>query len=142
MHALSRWKFSTRQAGFTLAEIMVACAVISVGLVAVAIGLGRQNQQYLIGKALDHEAERDIAAEIGGTDGIDSVLELLTMRLGPDEVLVAARVDLSAGRSGDEFEQVADEIDLRIQQAFPQVRHVFIDPTSPAAAPEAGRLSG
>lgn len=40
MHALIRWKFSTSQAGFTLAEIMVTCAVISVGLVAVATGFG------------------------------------------------------------------------------------------------------
>ncbi|HME92902.1 MAG TPA: prepilin-type N-terminal cleavage/methylation domain-containing protein [Methylomirabilota bacterium] len=40
MHVLIKWKFSTSQAGFTLAEIMVACAVISVGLVAVATGFG------------------------------------------------------------------------------------------------------
>jgi prepilin-type N-terminal cleavage/methylation domain-containing protein len=40
MHALNRWKFGDSRAGFTLAEIMVACAVISVGLVAVATGFG------------------------------------------------------------------------------------------------------
>jgi prepilin-type N-terminal cleavage/methylation domain-containing protein len=40
MQALSRWTSSASQAGFTLAEIMVACAVISVGLVAVATGFG------------------------------------------------------------------------------------------------------
>ena len=40
MGALIGWKFSDSQAGFTLAEIMVACAVISVGLVAVATGFG------------------------------------------------------------------------------------------------------
>lgn len=40
MRALMRWKSSTSQAGFTLAEIIVACAVISVGLVAVATGFG------------------------------------------------------------------------------------------------------
>ena len=40
MHALIRRNSNTRQAGFTLAEIMVACAVILVGLVAVATGFG------------------------------------------------------------------------------------------------------
>jgi prepilin-type N-terminal cleavage/methylation domain-containing protein len=40
MHVWSRRKCHTSQAGFTLAEIMVACAVISVGLVAVATGFG------------------------------------------------------------------------------------------------------
>ena len=40
MHALSRSKSRAAEAGFTLAEILVACAIISVGLVAVATGFG------------------------------------------------------------------------------------------------------
>jgi prepilin-type N-terminal cleavage/methylation domain-containing protein len=40
MHALNRLKARTGQAGFTLAEILVACAIISVGLVAVSMGFG------------------------------------------------------------------------------------------------------
>ena len=40
MHALSRLKSRSGEAGFTLAEILVACAIISVGLVAVATGFG------------------------------------------------------------------------------------------------------
>ena len=40
MHALSRLKSRSQQAGFTLAEILVACAVIAVGLIAVATGWG------------------------------------------------------------------------------------------------------
>ena len=40
MHAPNRLKSCAGQAGFTLAEILVACAIISVGLVAVSMGLG------------------------------------------------------------------------------------------------------
>ena len=40
MYALRRLKIRSGQAGFTLAEIMVACAVISVGLIAVSTGFG------------------------------------------------------------------------------------------------------
>jgi prepilin-type N-terminal cleavage/methylation domain-containing protein len=40
MHALRRLKIRCGQAGFTLAEVMVACAIISVGLVAVSAGFG------------------------------------------------------------------------------------------------------
>jgi prepilin-type N-terminal cleavage/methylation domain-containing protein len=40
MHAFRRLKIRSGQAGFTLAEIMVACAVISVGLIAVSTGFG------------------------------------------------------------------------------------------------------
>jgi prepilin-type N-terminal cleavage/methylation domain-containing protein len=40
MYALSRLTSRSGQAGFTLAEILVACAIISVGLIAVATGFG------------------------------------------------------------------------------------------------------
>jgi prepilin-type N-terminal cleavage/methylation domain-containing protein len=40
MHALSRLQSRRGQAGFTLAEILVACAIISVGLIAVSAGFG------------------------------------------------------------------------------------------------------
>jgi len=40
MHALSRLKSRCGQAGFTLAEILVALAIISVGLIAVSAGFG------------------------------------------------------------------------------------------------------
>lgn len=112
----------------------IASLLIGGLLVVVAIGLGRQNQQYLIGKAVDREVHDALSAEITRTDGIDGLVELLTMRLGPDDVLVAARVDLGSGGSGDDFEQIADEVDERIQRTFPEVRHVFIDPTPPPEA--------
>ena len=54
------------------------------------------------------------------------------MRLGYDQVLVTARVDLAEGRSGEEFELIADRIDSEIQERFPEVRHVFLDPTPPS----------
>jgi cation diffusion facilitator family transporter len=107
----------------------IASLLIGALLVGVAVGLGRQNQQYLIGKAVSEKVERAIAQEIRDGTGIDGLHELLTMQLGPDEVLVAARVDLDDEHSGTEFEQLADEIDNRIQQRFPEVRHVFLDPT-------------
>lgn len=40
MHPLNRLKRRSGEAGFTLAEILVACAIISVGLIAVATGFG------------------------------------------------------------------------------------------------------
>jgi cation diffusion facilitator family transporter len=107
----------------------LASLAIAVLLVGVAYGLGRQNQQYLIGKAASPELRRGISEAISGAEGVDSVLELLTMRLSPDQVLVAARVDLADHLSPEQLEESADEIDDLIRAKFPEVRHVFLDPT-------------
>jgi cation diffusion facilitator family transporter len=107
----------------------VASLAIAVLLVLVAYGLGRQNMEHLIGKAVAPDMQRGIADLIRSTDGVDGVLELLTMRLAPDQVLVAARVDLTSDFTPEELEEAADEVERRIREEFPEVRHVFLDPT-------------
>jgi cation diffusion facilitator family transporter len=107
----------------------IASLAIAVLLICVAYGLGRQNQQYLIGKAASPDLQREVADAIAAAEGVDRVLELMTMRLSPDEVLVAARVDLADHLSPEEIERAADEIDERVKERCPQVRHLFLDPT-------------
>jgi cation diffusion facilitator family transporter len=107
----------------------IASLAIGVLLIGVAYGLGRQNQQYLIGKAASPELQSDIADAIDEAEGVDSVLELMTMRLSPEQVLVAARVDLADHLTPEQIERAADEIDDLVRERFPEVRHLFLDPT-------------
>ena len=106
-----------------------ASIAIGVLLVIVALRLGMDNRELLIGRAAD---KRDLAAireTIEASDGVDDVIELLTMHLGPDNLIVAARVSLADGLSSDNAEDLADRIDHRLRERVPEVSHVFIDPT-------------
>jgi cation diffusion facilitator family transporter len=106
-------------------------ASIAIGLllVVVAYQLGKDSKDGLIGQAIDAEEQQLIDAEIRSTPGIDEVIEVQTMHLGPDSVIVAARVafsdDISAGRAED----IAGDIDQRLRERLPVHPHVFIDPT-------------
>jgi cation diffusion facilitator family transporter len=106
-------------------------ASIAIGLllVGVAFTLGQQNMRALIGQALPQEVQDSIRRTIVESPGIDSLVELLTMRMSPEEVLVAARVDLDDTASVDELEKAAEEVERRVREAHPEVRHVFLDPT-------------
>ena len=67
----------------------------------------------------------------------DRLLDLMTMYLGPDRLIVAARVDFGGDISADQAEEIADEIDKRLADRLPQASHVFLDPTRrPSAAPQ------
>jgi cation diffusion facilitator family transporter len=106
-----------------------ASIAIGVLLVIVAVRLGLDNRELLIGRSAD---PRDLAAIreiIENSDGIDDLLELLTMHLGPDNLIVAARVALNDGLSADDAEDLADRIEQRLGERVPEVSHVFIDPT-------------
>jgi cation diffusion facilitator family transporter len=113
-------------------EFWDGAASIAIGalLVVVAWTLGSENKAMLIGQALPEEVEKRIRATIASTPGVDSVVELLSLRLAPDQVLVVARIDLDDSKTtGAEVEQLAEVIDQRVRQEFPIVRHLFLDPT-------------
>jgi cation diffusion facilitator family transporter len=120
---------------------------IGVLLIVVAVKLGIDSRDLLIGRAAGPDEQRVIREEIEKTPGVDALIELLTMHLGPDHLLVAARVDLSGEISGDEAEDLATKIDRQLAGQLAVTPHVFIDPTSDRGrddaqpAPEAGRPS-
>ncbi len=98
-------------------------------LVVVAYRLGRDSRDGLIGHAIDPDEQRMIADEIRSTPGIDNVVELRTMHLGPESVIVAARVAFSDDISADRAEDIAGDIDWRLRERMSVMPHVFIDPT-------------
>jgi cation diffusion facilitator family transporter len=106
-------------------------ASIAIGalLVAVAVKLGNDNRELLIGRAAEPAERQAIRDEITVTPGIDALFDLQTMRLGPDHLIVAARVAFSDDISADQAEDLADSIDRRLTSRLPLTPHVFIDPT-------------
>lgn len=111
-------------------------ASIAVGLllVGVAAWMGRDASQLLIGGAARPGEVRALEAVLDEFEEIDQVVELLTLILAPNALLVAARVDLAGGLDDGRIEQVAEEIDKRMRQAVPDVTEVFLDPTGATAA--------
>jgi cation diffusion facilitator family transporter len=120
----------------TGSPIWDAGASIAIGclLIVVAVRLGMDNKEYLIGRAADPKELDVIRNEIEKTPGVDRAVDLLTMYLGPDHMIVAARVDFSEDISADRAEEIADEIDGRLTERLSQMPHVFLDPTPRGSA--------
>ncbi|MEW2295016.1 cation diffusion facilitator family transporter [Streptomyces sp. NPDC006743] len=126
-----------------------ASASLAIGalLVYVAYRLGRDARDQLIGEAADPELSGRIRSLLRAQPEIDSVEALLTMKLGLDSVLVAARVDLAPGMDSERVEEVAVRIKESIARTVPVADQIFLDVTdrpaqeaqkSPAATGERG----
>jgi cation diffusion facilitator family transporter len=106
-----------------------ASMAIGVLLIVVAVKLGIDSRDLLIGRAAGPEEQQTIREEIEQTPGVDALIELLTMHFGPDHLLVAARVDFSGEINADEAEDLASRIDRQLAERLSVTSHVFIDPT-------------
>ncbi|HEY7879700.1 MAG TPA: cation transporter, partial [Streptosporangiaceae bacterium] len=109
-----------------------ASIAIGVLLIVVAFRLGMDSRELLIGRSADPKVRQAIREEIEQTPGVDQLLELRTMHVGPDSLIVAARVALSDDSSAGQVEDLAEDIDHRLSEQLPVTPYVFIDPTQTA----------
>ncbi|MEU1039355.1 cation diffusion facilitator family transporter [Streptomyces sp. NPDC005551] len=120
-----------------------AAASLAIGalLVCVAFWLGRDARAQLVGEAADEELSDRIRAVLAAQPEIDSVEALLTMKMGLDSTLVAARVDLVPGLDSEEVEDVAVRIKRSVAHLVPAADQIFLDVTDARAARKAAAES-
>jgi cation diffusion facilitator family transporter len=107
----------------------LASIAIAMLLAAVAVALGRDTRALLIGEAATPEERQAIMEVLERHAAVDRVIELLTMALAPDRLLVAARIDLADDLTADEIERASSEIDRQLRERVPTAWEVFLDAT-------------
>ncbi|MFF3015310.1 cation diffusion facilitator family transporter [Streptomyces sp. NPDC057939] len=107
----------------------VASLLIGLLLVWVAWELGRSNAQYLIGRPLPATMRDEVREELLSVLHIEAVLELTTLVQGPDEVLIAAKVDFHDLASARQVETACEVAEEQLRERFPAIRRVYLDPT-------------
>lgn len=107
----------------------MASILIGLTLAFVAFTLGRDNMSLLIGRSVPDRVLRLIRSEIQAPDVVADVGDMAAILLGPNDVLVAAKVDFVDTASAVEVEQACEEVEQRLGSRFPAIRQVFLDPT-------------
>ncbi len=106
---------------------------IGVLLIGVAILLGRDTGELLVGASARPLERQEIDRVLNDAPEVNRVFEILSMVLGPNSLMVAARVDFAKGLSEGEVERASGEIDRRLREAVPDITEVFLDATSGGA---------
>jgi cation diffusion facilitator family transporter len=121
----------------TGSSIFDPAASIAIGLllIGVAVWMAHNTSELLVGAAARPAERAALERALEEFEQIDQVVELLTMVLGPNSLLVAARVDFAGGLNDDEVERISERIEHRLREVVPDVTEVFLDATtSPAIA--------
>jgi cation diffusion facilitator family transporter len=115
----------------------LASVVIGVMLIGVAIWMAHDTGHLLVGAAALPEERETMERVIEDHPDVVAVRELLTMALGPNALLVAARVNLDDRIDAGRVEETTTALDRALRDAVPDVTEVFLDATPGAAT--AGR---
>jgi cation diffusion facilitator family transporter len=101
-------------------------AMIGLLLVAIAVVLAMETKSLLLGESAtrDDVAKIRAAIEAGGT----SIIHLKTMHLGPEELLVAAKISIGRSDSGQDIAKAIDDAEVRVREAVPIARVIYLEP--------------
>jgi cation diffusion facilitator family transporter len=121
--------------GLSLAEITGdprwdAAGSIAIGLllVVIAIVLAVEMKGLLIGEAPSDESTAAIEGAIAGAPSVNSLIHLRCMHLGPDKVLVAAKIDFDHSLSVAELAKAVDATEAAMRAAVPLAMTIYIEP--------------
>lgn len=109
----------------------VASILIGIMLFLVASLLAYETKSLLIGESVLPEDYDSIRRAVLSVPQVDRILELLTMHLGPDDVLVNINVLFKDDLTTDDLERAVDEIEQAIRAVLPAAKRIFIEPDTP-----------
>jgi cation diffusion facilitator family transporter len=107
---------------------VLGSAVIGVLLVAIAVILATEVKSLLVGESASHESVRLIRAAIEGTDGVERLIHLKTLHVGPEELLVAGKIGVAGDATGESIARTIDAAEKRLREADPMAVQVFLEP--------------
>jgi cation diffusion facilitator family transporter len=133
-------------AGVTLAVVthnsrFDAMGSVAIGLLlgVIAIVLGREMRSLLIGEAASGRELAEIREALTGTDGVRRLIHQRTMHLGPDDLLVAAKLELDPGLTLERVVETINHAERRVREAVPIAKRIYLEPDVYDAAQDPAR---
>ena len=107
-----------------------ALGAMAVGtlLVVSAVFLAIEMTAMLVGESALPEEVTAIRAALESSSGVERVIHLRTMHVGPDELLVAAKIAISHSDTGAAIAADIDGAEVALRAAVPTARYIFLEP--------------
>jgi cation diffusion facilitator family transporter len=105
-------------------------ALQGVLLVATGFLLTAESRAYIVGRALDPDVARSMLSLVERDPRVARVRSAQSMQLGPDDALIALRINFQDGLTTDQLEAAIDQIGQALRSTYPVIRHIIIEPES------------
>ncbi|MCP3760340.1 cation diffusion facilitator family transporter [Streptomyces sp. NPDC056773] len=101
---------------------------IGILLIIIAIVLAAETKSLLLGEAAGTEDVEKIKAAVVDGDVVTGVIHMRTLHLGPEELLVAAKIAVQSDDTATEVANAINAAEARIRAAVPIARVIYLEP--------------
>ena len=107
-----------------------AIGTLAIGglLVLVAIILGLETSSLLVGEGASAGDTARIREALVASAGVQSVIHMKTLYLGPEELMLGAKIAIAENSSGAEIAEIIDRAEVAVREAVPAARVIYLEP--------------
>ncbi|GAB2564930.1 cation diffusion facilitator family transporter [Spirosoma areae] len=116
----------------------MASIMIGLLLVSVAVVLARESKSLLMGEGVDPDTARQLVALTEADPAVLKAVQIATIYLGPEEITLVQSVAFQANLTTDVINKAIVRIHESIYEAFPAIKHAFMQPVALTKTSEAG----
>jgi len=106
----------------------VGAMAVGTLLVVIAVFLAFEMAAMLVGESALPEEDAAIRAALASSPLVDRVIHVRTLHVGPDELLVGAKIAIGNSDTGQEIAAGIDDAEARLRAAVPSAVYVFLEP--------------
>ncbi|MDW5329882.1 cation diffusion facilitator family transporter [Plantactinospora sp. KLBMP9567] len=103
-------------------------AAIGILLVAIAVILALETKSLLVGEGASAEDVQRIEQAITSGSEVERIIHMKTLHLGPEELLVAAKVAVRPYATAAELAEGINSVEARIRNSVPIARVIYLEP--------------
>ncbi|WKU04289.1 cation diffusion facilitator family transporter [Micromonospora sp. HUAS LYJ1] len=111
-------------------------AMIGVLLVIIAVVLAIETKSLLLGEGADPGEVATIERAVTDGPEVERIIHMKTLYLGPEELMVAAKIGVPAWESAEELARGINAVEARIRAAVPIARVIYLEPDIYSVAAE------
>lgn len=110
--------------------IFDAYGTLAIGalLVVVAVILGLEMGSLLIGEGAQPEEVAAIRKALLATKGVTAIIHMKTLYVGPEELMVAAKIGVAANNTGQEIANIIDAAETEMRKQLPVAQLIYLEP--------------
>jgi len=107
---------------------VIGTAGIGLLLVAVAVVLGIETKSLLLGEAASPQAQARLEERLLATPGVERVIHMRTLHLGPEELLVAVKIGVPRQATAADVAASIDAAERAMREAEPTAQVIYVEP--------------
>ena len=107
-----------------------AAGTLAIGalLVLVAIVLGAETSSLLLGEGANAKDAERIRQALESTAGVTAVIHFKTLYLGPEELMLGAKIAVAPDANAEQIAQTIDAAEAKVRSAVPETRVIYLEP--------------